>query len=179
MYVPAPSKCGFFREGPIFPPSTPAHINVPLAVDVPTNGPKHVPKPVGLTVEKSKHKRGLGKSKKKLIPTRRGRGGRGNKWGDIQIHNFSIMGTNSNGLKAKKNSLVNTVNFFNGPSVLTVQETKLRQNGIIKLDGYQIFEMHRTGLGGGLLTAAKHELDPVLISQGDDQAKILVVQLKE
>ena len=51
-------------------------------------------------------------------------------------------GNNKNGLKAKKNSLVNTLNFFNNPSVLTVQESKLRQNGIIKLDGYLIFEMH-------------------------------------
>ena len=88
------------------------------------------------------------------------------------------MGTNSNGLKAKKTSLVNTLHFFNNPSVLTIQETKLRQNGIIKLEGYQIFEMHRLGLGGGLLTAVRHEIEPVLISQCEDEAEILVVQVK-
>ena len=85
------------------------------------------------------------------------------------------MGTNANGLKAKKASLENTINFFSAPSVITIQETKLRQNGIIKLDGYQIFEMHREGLGGGLLTAVKHELDPVLIYQSEETSEIMIV----
>ena len=62
--------------------------------------------------------------------------------------------------------------------MLTVQESKLRQNGIIKLDGYQIFEMHRTGMGGGLLTAVKHELEPVLVFQCEEGAEIMVVQVR-
>ena len=60
----------------------------------------------------------------------------------------------------------------------TVQESKLRQNGIVKLDGYKIFEMHRTGMGGGLLTAVKHVLEPVLIFQCEEAAEIMVVQVK-
>ena len=62
--------------------------------------------------------------------------------------------------------------------MLTVQVSKLRQNGIIKLDGYQIFEMHRAGMVGGLLTAVKHELEPVLIFQCEEAAEIMIVQVK-
>ena len=41
---------------------------------------------------------------------------------------------------------------------------------------YQIFEKIRPGLGGGLLTAVKLSLSPVLISPCNDEADILVVQ---
>ena len=38
--------------------------------------------------------------------------------------------------------------------------------------------MHRPGFGGGLLTAARHELEPVLIHEGNEEAEILVIQVK-
>ena len=120
---------------------------------------------------------GPGKPSKKLNHTRRGKGGRKSQGEIINNHHyFSILGTNDNGLKAKQQSLINTVNFFNKPSVITIQESKLRRNRIIKLDGYQIFEMNRPGLGGGLLTAARHELEPVLVYRGNEEAGILVIQ---
>ena len=59
----------------------------------------------------------------------------------IQVHNVLLLGTHSNGLKAKKASLENAVKFFNSPSAITIQKTKLRQNGIVKLNEYQIFEV--------------------------------------
>ena len=62
------------------------------------------------------------------------------------------MGSNSNGIQAKKESLKENINHFK-PSVITLQETKLRKQGTIKLPGYQIFEKVRSGHGGGLLTA--------------------------
>ena len=37
--------------------------------------------------------------------------------------------------------------------------------------------MHRTGMGGGLLTAVKHELEPVLIHQGEDEVEIMIVEV--
>ena len=90
---------------------------------------------------------------------------------------FSILGTNANGLKAKTSSLVNTINLSNNPSAVTIQETKHRNHGTIKLNGYQIFELLREGFGGGLLTAVRHELEPVLINQCED-AEVMVVQVK-
>ena len=66
---------------------------------------------------------------------------------------------------------------FGGPSCVLIQETKLRFPGTFKLDGYQIFEKTRSGLGGGLLTAIDESLSPVLISSGPEDIEILVVQI--
>ena len=52
----------------------------------------------------------------------------------------------------------------------------MRKMGLIKLNDYQIFEKIRPGLGGGLLTAIKENLNPVLISPISESAEILVVQ---
>jgi hypothetical protein len=178
MHVPAPPRS--FLEGPPHPilhTTTTTPSDVPVAVDVPSDGAQHVPQPMEWPSKQPNPERRVGKSVQKLKQTRRGRGDRNRKREKIQIRQFSILGTNSNGLKAKKTSLVNTVNHFNNPSVITVQETKLRHYGIIKLNGYQIFEMHRAGLGGGLLTAVRHELEPVLVNQCD-KAEIMVVQVK-
>ena len=41
------------------------------------------------------------------------------------------------------------IKYFQQFQRVTVQESKLRQNGIVKLDRFHIFEMHRTGMGGG------------------------------
>ena len=110
----------------------------------------------------------------KVKKTRRGWGAKKSR---KQI-NFSILGNNSNGIKAKKDSLINTLNFFNRPSCVLLQETKLRFPGSLKIKGYQIFEKIRKGLGGGLLTAIDEDLSPLLISSGDCDVEILVVQVQ-
>ena len=47
------------------------------------------------------------------------------------------------------------------------------------MPGYQIFQLNRSGrLGGGLLTAVDVALDPVLVNAWDDDAAIIVVQIK-
>ena len=92
---------------------------------------------------------------------------------------FSLLGSNSNGLKAKVDSLKNNIKIFNRPSCILLQETKLFRSGLIDLPGYQIFQLNRSGrLGGGLLTAVDVVLEPVLVNAGDDDAEILVVQIK-
>ena len=113
-----------------------------------------------------KTKRGTGKVKK----------GKNNPNNPI---NFSLLGSNSNGLKAKLDSLKNNINIFSRPSCVILQETKLFKSRNIVLPGYQIFQLNRAGrLGGGLLSAIDEALDPVLVNAGDDDAEILVVQIK-
>ena len=73
--------------------------------------------------------------------TRRGKGGKQAINTIDKRQTFSLLGTNANGLKAKTISLKNTIKHFNGPSAITIQETKLRHNGLVKLEGYQIFEL--------------------------------------
>ena len=50
-----------------------------------------------------------------------------------KISKFSIMGTNAAGLKAKKDSLIQNIQLFR-PSVITIQETKFRKSGNMKLE---------------------------------------------
>ena len=114
------------------------------------------------TLKNKKTKRGKGKQKK-------------DKHRQIS---FSLLGSNSNGLKSKLESLKNNIKLFPQPSCITLQETKLK-SGKILLPGYQIFQLDRRDrLGGGLLTAIDEGLHPVLISSGDNDVEILVVQIK-
>ena len=115
-------------------------------------------------------RRGL-KPKLRARKTRRGWGRRKKA---IQL---SLFGNNANGIKAKRDSLLNTLNTFKAPSCVLIQETKLRFPGTFKIPGYQIFEKTREGMGGGLLTAVEEGLSPVLICSGSNEAEILVVQI--
>ena len=76
---------------------------------------------------------------------------------------FSIFGSNANGINGKMDSLRENINFFNKPTCINIQETKLRFTATVKLEGYQIFENVRNGMGGGLLTANSQDISPVLI----------------
>ena len=115
----------------------------------------------------------VGKSKldNKSNRTRRG-------WGTIKNKetSFSIIGNNSNGIKAKRDSLLNVIRKFGSPSCVIIQETKLRFPGTFKIPGYQIFEKTRMGQGGGLLTAIDCNLSPLLVSSELNETEILVVQ---
>ena len=80
---------------------------------------------------------------------------------------FSLFASNANGIKGKLDSLMTNVNIFQ-PSCIILQETKLRFPGTVKIEGFQIFENLRECLGGGLLTAIDNNLNPVLISTGNE-----------
>ena len=113
--------------------------------------------------------------KLKSNKTRRGWGSSGRKAN--KSINLSLFGNNANGLKAKKESLLNSMKNYDFPSCILIQETKLRTPGTFKIPGYQIFEKNRIGLGGGLLTAIDDNLSPVLISTGSIDSEILVTQI--
>ena len=163
----------FFRQGRRTPTDSES-----LADDEPLDEPKPIPaisKPVEHRIQSKQPVKTTTKG-----GTRRGYGrqNRRKENNGIKGVEFSILGTNSNGIQAKKESLLKNINTFQ-PSVITIQETKLRKTGILKLHGYQVFEKVRSGLGGGLLTAVDEKLLPVLISTGKkDASEILVVQVK-
>ena len=91
--------------------------------------------------------------KMKTGKTRRGYG-RINGKKESYKTNFSLLGANCNGILKKKASLLSTMSIFK-PSIVTLQETKVRNSGRLKLKGYQIFEnVRKDGTGGGLLTSA-------------------------
>ena len=86
------------------------------------------------------------KPRKKLIKgqwrgkTRRGYGKKNKDKKEKGIHKseFTLLGSNANGIKAKRDSLQENINYFQ-PSVITLQETKLRIPGTFKIKGYQVF----------------------------------------
>ena len=111
------------------------------------------------------------------IKTRRGYGRKNKKFIVKKASEFTIIGTNAGGLNRKRDSLFNVINQIN-PSVVTIQETKFMREGSLKIPGYQIFECTRpeSKSGGGLLTAALNNLDPLLITK-DKETEILVIQV--
>ena len=88
-----------------------------------------------------------------------------------------VIGTNSDGLNGKRDSLNKTIEEI-APSVLMIQETKFSSKGRFKAKNYEIFEQIRTQKGGdGFLTAVHEDLSPVLVGDGSsDDVEILVVE---
>ena len=122
-----------------------------------------------------------GKISQKLKKTRRGHK-RTNKKGfhgnNLQkCSKFTLVGTNSNCLTMKKESLFYLFEVFQ-PSAVLIQETMLQRKGQISIPGYQIFEKVRENMGGGgLLTAISSNYAPVLISNVECVSEILTVQI--
>ena len=149
-----------------------------MADDEPLGKPKFLPAvPSRMEYDGESEQPMISLKKKK---TRRGYGRKMENKGEKIMKNmeFSLMGSNANGIQAKKESLMGNINHFK-PTVITIQETKLRRLGIFKLPGYQVFEKVRSGFGGGLMTAVDENLSPVLISTGKkENSEILVVQVK-
>ena len=93
--------------------------------------------------------------------------------------NLSLIGTNSAGLTSKKESFFSILNKYK-PSILTIQETKHKKAGMLKIPGYQTFEKVRTHKGGGgLLTAVVEDLNPVVISNCKDDIEIMKLKLEQ
>ena len=111
-------------------------------------------------VEPRPSKSGNTIKKVKFIKTRRG----GKKFRKKQIQTFTFLGNNSAGIKSKKDSLEALAKTLNYPSCITLQETKLGSKEIFQLSNYQVFQKNRNIYGGGLITAVKPELNPMLIS---------------
>ena len=110
--------------------------------------------------------------------TRRGYGHKNRRRNnDKSTCQFSIIGSNSSGLHSKKESFFSIINNVK-PSVITIQETKIYRTGSVKVPGYQVFEkVRQNNKGGGLLTAADINLNPMLISNKDDENEILTIQV--
>ena len=53
---------------------------------------------------------------------------------------FTVIGTNANGILSKKDSLFQIINHLK-PSVICLQETKLKRKGILKIQDYEILKI--------------------------------------
>ena len=108
--------------------------------------------------------------------TRRGYGRKTRKWNHLRNHNLSAIGTNSDGLNTKRESLFYLVNKL-WPSIITIQETKFTHYGTLKIPGYEVFENLRVDKKDvGLLTAILSDLNPAIIDS-DIDVELLIVQI--
>ena len=83
-----------------------------------------------------------------------------------------FMGLNAAGLRSKLFSLKKVLNDLK-PSVFFIEETKYKDAGRLKLDGYLIFEKVRKSKvnGGGLAIGCVRELNPVWVREGEDEVR--------
>ena len=88
------------------------------------------------------------------------------------------MGINAAGLRSKLFSFKKVLNDLK-PSVFFIKETKYKDAGRLKLDGYLIFEKVRKSKvnGGGLAIGCVRELNPVWVREGEDEVETLSVDI--
>ena len=126
----------------------------------------------------SEHSQSSSKLPKKKLRTKTRRSlSRRNKVNESLVNkrNLVMLGTNSNGLNTKKESLLYLVNTIK-PSAITIQETKFSHEGTFKIPGFKTFEHIRSVKGGGgLFTAVLEDLNPLEVSAFED-IELLVVQ---
>ena len=91
---------------------------------------------------------------------------------------MKILGVNAAGLRSKITSFRNVINELK-PVVFFVEETKLKDEGRIKIENYDIFEnvrKNRDG-GGGLALGCLKELQGVLVRTGEEKVEALSVDI--
>ena len=125
--------------------------------------------------------KGLRKHIKICTRSRRGRRGRRKRSKNFK-QQLRFLGVNSAGLRPKLLTFKKVVSELK-PSVFFVEETKFKNEGKFKVDGYTIFELVRKSGdgGGGLALGCDKKLHPVWIREGDDIAEALsvVITVKE
>ena len=103
-----------------------------------------------------------------------------NKRKNLSNTNLCVVGVNAAGMSSKLSSFENLLRTKN-PSVFFVQETHFQQEGRFNSEvfkKYKIWELVRKEKsGGGLVIGALIDVDPVFISEGDDEVEIIVIQI--
>ena len=97
---------------------------------------------------------------------------------------LKFVGNNAGSILSKLEALENIM--LENPSVIFLQETQTRRPGRIKTPSssrYTWYELHRTKTvtkgekGGGIALGVMNILDPSWISEGDDDAKAIKVEI--
>ena len=89
-----------------------------------------------------------------------------------------FLGVNAAGLRSKMMTFKKVLTDLN-PTVFSVQETKMKNVGNIKIDDYVIFEKIRKKKenGGGIAIGCKEALKPVWVREGHDNVETLSIDI--
>ena len=92
-----------------------------------------------------------------------------------------FVGVNAAGLSSKLASFDDMLETVQ-PTVFFIEETKLKTGGKIKSknsSSFQIFELNRKDkFGGGIAIGAINDVEPVLISEGNDECEVIAIEIK-
>ena len=100
-------------------------------------------------------------------------------------YSLKMIGNNANCLLCKLRSLEHVLS-VEKPAALFIQETKLKRAGRIKTPScsiYTWYELHRTDSadkgqnGGGLALGVLNVLEPSWVSEGDDDAEAITIEI--
>ena len=96
-----------------------------------------------------------------------------------QEQTFCTIGVNATGIKSKWTTFKKLVNKIN-PLIWNIQETKCKNEGMLKLNGFKVFEHVRNNQdgGGGLAIGCSTRTNPVLTRHGEDEVEALTVKIK-
>ena len=89
-----------------------------------------------------------------------------------------FLGVNAAGIGSKLTSFKNTLNVLK-PEVFFIEETKMKDEGKIEIEDYDLFELVRKSRdgGGGLAIGCKKELQASWVREGDDKVESLSVDI--
>ena len=93
------------------------------------------------------------------------------------IKSLRCIGINAAGLKPKIVTFKKVLNELQ-PAVFFIQESKIKKEGKLNFENYELFEMSReTKEGGGLLIGCIKDLKPVLVRKGTDDTEVMSVDI--
>lgn len=89
-----------------------------------------------------------------------------------------FLGVNAAGIGSKITSFKNTLNVLK-PEVFFIEETKMKDEGKIEMENYDVFELVRESRdgGGGLAIGCKKELQASWVREGSDKVEALSVDI--
>ena len=88
------------------------------------------------------------------------------------------MGVNAAGIRSKMTSFKDTLNKLE-PEVFFIEETKMKEEGKLKFENYDVFELTRKSRdgGGGLAIGCKKALQAAWVREGNDKVESLSVDI--
>ena len=88
------------------------------------------------------------------------------------------MGVNAAGIRSKMTSFKDTLNRLE-PEVFFIEETKMKEEGKLKFENYDVFELTRKSRdgGGGLAIGCKKALQAAWVREGNDKVESLSVDI--
>jgi len=90
---------------------------------------------------------------------------------------LNMFSANADGLQGKTESLKQELKETDA-AIFSIQETKFRKPGRLKIDKYTVFEAIRKNKEkGGTMLGVKETLNPVLIEEYSDTFELLVVEI--